>query len=66
MIETVTKSRGWRTEAILVVLGLLILAGVGDVATMVGLESLKGTSAELLKLGMAVAAGMTARARSNR
>lgn len=57
------SSTGWRTEALLIALIVLILAGVDDVAAKYGFEVLQGTAAQLVKAGISLLAIATARAR---
>lgn len=59
------SSTNWRTEALLIAVAVLTLAGIDAVAQKYGLTALQGTAADLAKLGLTLLAAATARARGN-
>lgn len=59
----VKQSTGWATEALIALIVILALAGIGDLAGKYGLSALEGTAGQVLQVGLGVLAAITARRR---
>lgn len=62
-MQLMKQSTGWATEALIALIVILALAGIGDVATKYGLTALEGTASQVLQVALGVLAAITARRR---